>query len=140
MMVDVRELTIPQARAGIKAGRFTAKELTAAFLERIDKLDKGGPNINSTLAISTTVLAEAEELDRYFEQNGKLKGRLHGIPILVKDQVKQSDTLLVPHSPSSLSLRPMSRAWYQHTDRQLQSITWLIKMLPSLRSSKRPAL
>ncbi|KAI8713690.1 Amidase [Fusarium sp. LHS14.1] len=85
-MVDVRELTIPQARAGIKAGRFTAKELTAAFLERIDKLDKGGPNINSTLAISTTVLAEAEALDRHFEQNGKLKGKLHGIPILVKDQ------------------------------------------------------
>ncbi|RSL92354.1 hypothetical protein CEP52_013845 [Fusarium oligoseptatum] len=86
IMVDVRELTIPQAHARIKAGLFTAKELTSAFLERIKKLDKGGPNINSTLAMSTTVLAEAEALDRYFEQNGKLKGKLHGIPILVKDQ------------------------------------------------------
>ncbi|RTE81396.1 hypothetical protein BHE90_004112 [Fusarium euwallaceae] len=93
IMVDVRELTIPQAHAGIKAGLFTAKELTSAFLERIKKLDKGGPNINSTLAMSTTVLAEAEALDRYFEQNGKLKGKLHGIPILVKDQltISQAD-------------------------------------------------
>ncbi|VUC21019.1 unnamed protein product [Clonostachys rosea] len=85
-MVDVRELTIPQAQAGIKAGRFTAKQLTAAFLQRIDTLDKSGPRINSTLAISATVLEEAEALDAYFEQNGKFKGQLHGIPILIKDQ------------------------------------------------------
>lgn len=86
-MINVQELTIAQAQEGFKLGRFTAHELCAAFLERIDKFDKSGPRINSTMALSTTALDEAAALDLYFRETGKFKGSLHGIPILVKDQV-----------------------------------------------------
>ena len=86
-MFDVRELTIHEAHDGFKTGKFSAKQLTAAFMERIDNLDKSGPRLNSTMAISTTVLAEAAELDDYFMHTGEFKGPLHGIPVLVKDQV-----------------------------------------------------
>ncbi|KAI1799467.1 amidase signature enzyme [Daldinia bambusicola] len=86
-MLEVREITIQQAQDGFKNGEFTAKELTSAFLERIARWDKDGPRINSTMALSGTALEEAEALDDYFKDNGELKGNLHGIPVLVKDQV-----------------------------------------------------
>lgn len=90
-MIDIRELTIAQAQQGFKAGDFTAKELTTLFLKRINTLDKNGPRINSTMALSATVLQEAEDLDAYLEATGQFKGPLHGIPILVKDQVLSED-------------------------------------------------
>ncbi|KAI1410402.1 amidase signature enzyme [Hypoxylon sp. FL1857] len=85
-MLEVREITIAQAQDGFKTGRFSAKELAAAFLDRIAKWDKAGPRINSTMALSTTALDEAAELDNYLKETGHLKGKLHGIPVLVKDQ------------------------------------------------------
>lgn len=85
-MLEVQELTISQAQQGLRAGSFTARDLAAAFLDRIDKLDKHGPRFNSTMAISSTVLEEAAALDDYFQRHGCFKGKLHGIPVLVKDQ------------------------------------------------------
>ncbi|KAH8659892.1 amidase signature domain-containing protein [Xylariales sp. PMI_506] len=85
-MVDVREITIAKAQEGFVAGRWTAEQLTAAFLDRIERLDKNGPRLNSTMAISSTALEEAAALDAYLVETGRLKGRLHGIPVLVKDQ------------------------------------------------------
>ncbi|KAJ9143744.1 Amidase signature domain-containing protein [Pleurostoma richardsiae] len=85
-MVDVKEITIAQAHDGFKSGAFTAEDLAKAFLERIATLDKAGPKINSTMAMSTTAIEEAAALDAYFKETGKFKGTLHGIPILVKDQ------------------------------------------------------
>ncbi|KAI8958105.1 amidase signature enzyme [Daldinia sp. FL1419] len=85
-MVGVREITIRRAQDGFKNGEFTAKELAGTFLERIAKWDKSGPRINSTMALSATALDEAKALDDYFEEHGRFKGRLHGIPVLVKDQ------------------------------------------------------
>lgn len=86
MTVEVRELTIKQAHDGFQEGKFTAVDLTKEYLRRIETLDKAGPRIYSTLAISTTAADEAQSLDDYFNKNGKFVGPLHGIPILVKDQ------------------------------------------------------
>ncbi|KAK2613235.1 hypothetical protein N8I77_000159 [Diaporthe amygdali] len=85
-MVDIEELTIAQAHSGFRRGDFTAKELTAAFLARIDKFDHAGPKINAMMALSTTALQEAAQLDDHLNKTGQLKGSLHGIPIVVKDQ------------------------------------------------------
>ncbi|KAI1208238.1 amidase signature enzyme [Annulohypoxylon truncatum] len=85
-MIDVREITIAKAHDGFKAGRFSAKDLVGIFLDRIATWDKNGPRINSTMALSTTALDEAAALDDYLEEKGEFKGKLHGIPVLVKDQ------------------------------------------------------
>lgn len=85
-MLDIEELTIAQAQDGFRAGQFTCKELISAFLNRIEKLDKNGPKIQSTLALSSTAVQEAAELDDYFRVHSRFRGRLHGIPVLVKDQ------------------------------------------------------
>jgi Asp-tRNA(Asn)/Glu-tRNA(Gln) amidotransferase A subunit family amidase len=86
-MTEVREMTIASAHEGFKSGRFTARELVAEFLQRIAQIDKGGPRVNSTMAISDTVLTEAALLDDFYTKNRKFWGPLHGIPVLVKDQV-----------------------------------------------------
>lgn len=80
-------MTIARAHDGFQRGDFTVTDLTAAFLDRIKSLDQAGPRINSMMAMSTTALQEAALLDSYYKETGKLKGRLHGIPIVVKDQV-----------------------------------------------------
>ena len=83
---SVEELTIAQAHNGFKTGTWTCEGLTRAFLDRIQTYDRSGPCINSTLALSTTAIAEASALDEYYRTNGRFIGRLHGIPIVVKDQ------------------------------------------------------
>ncbi|OKL64044.1 hypothetical protein UA08_00591 [Talaromyces atroroseus] len=84
--MSVEELTISQVHEAYRNGTWTCKGLVHAFLKRIELLDKSGPCINSTLAISEVALQEAVALDEYFKTNGKFFGRLHGIPVLVKDQ------------------------------------------------------
>jgi amidase len=85
-MMQIEELTISQAHEAFRDGKYTVEDLTAAYLERIQRLDKSGPEINSTLAISQTALAEARQLDEDYARTASFRGRLHGIPILIKDQ------------------------------------------------------
>jgi amidase len=82
----ISELTISQAHEAFRSGAYSVHDLTAAYLERIRRFDRSGPEINSTLAISQTALAEAQELDEDYAKTSTLRGRLHGIPILIKDQ------------------------------------------------------
>lgn len=107
-MLDVREMTIAHAQDGFKTKKFTAQELTSAFLDRIATLDKNGPRINSTMALSTTVLDEAAALDAYLEEKSQLKGKLHGIPVLVKDQVR-INLLSVKIGLTNATLRPTQK-------------------------------
>ena len=85
-VADIKELTIAQAHEAFRAGTYTVEDLTATYLDRIQRFDKSGPKINSTLAISQTALAEARQLDEDYSKTSTFRGRLHGIPILIKDQ------------------------------------------------------
>ncbi|CZR50333.1 uncharacterized protein PAC_00205 [Phialocephala subalpina] len=89
--MNVEELTIAQVHEGFTSDSFSCEELVKAFLDRIERLDKNGPRIRSTLALSTTAIEEAASLDQHFKTHGKFRGRLHGIPILVKDQADTKD-------------------------------------------------
>ncbi|KAI5244005.1 hypothetical protein E4T42_07270 [Aureobasidium subglaciale] len=84
--IKVEKLTIAQAQYAFRGGAYTAHDLTVAYLERIQRLDKSGPKIDATLAISQTTLQDATKLDLCLAKTGDLIGRLHGIPILTKDQ------------------------------------------------------
>ncbi|KAI5219090.1 hypothetical protein E4T46_06416 [Aureobasidium subglaciale] len=84
--IKVEKLTIAQAQYAFRGGAYTAHDLTVAYLERIQRLDKSGPKIDATLAISQTTLQDATKLDQCLAKTVGLIGRLHGIPILTKDQ------------------------------------------------------
>ena len=86
--ISIEELTISGAHEAFRSGALTARALVSAYLDRIEALDRQGPQLNSILAVSTTALQEAEALDADFAQTGELSGPLHGIPVVVKDQVE----------------------------------------------------
>src|SRR5215831_3780669 len=83
---EIMETTIDQVHAAYQSGRLTARQLVQAYLDRINAYDKQGPKINSIITLNPNALEEAGRLDKQFKQSG-LVGVLHGIPILVKDEI-----------------------------------------------------
>jgi Asp-tRNA(Asn)/Glu-tRNA(Gln) amidotransferase A subunit family amidase len=83
---DVVEASIEQIHAAYKSGALTARQLTQAYLDRIEAYDKKGPTINSVISINPRALDEANRLDAAYRSSGPV-GPLHGIPILVKDEI-----------------------------------------------------
>ena len=84
----MEELTIFKAHKAFLSSTFTAHDLVSHYLARIEAIDKSpsGPNLNGILAVSSTAFSEASALDTHLKDTGKLKGPLHGIPVIIKDQ------------------------------------------------------
>lgn len=86
----LQEATIDDIHEALKSGQITCRELVQHYLNRIEAYDKHGPALNSIQFINPNALQDAETLDMVFKSSG-LVGPLHGIPVLVKDQVETSD-------------------------------------------------
>ena len=82
---NVVEATIGDIHAAYKAGTLTVRQLVQMYLDRIAAYDKQGPAINAVISLNPTALDEADGLDAAFRKTGFV-GRLHGIPVLMKDQ------------------------------------------------------
>ncbi len=80
------ETTVSQVQAAYKSGKLTTHQLVQEYLDRIAAYDKSGPRINCIITLNPKALEEADKLDAAFRKSGFV-GPLHGIPILVKDQV-----------------------------------------------------
>ncbi len=87
---ELIEVTIPQLQANLRSGAYTARKLTEMYLARIESLDK---MTRSVLEINTDALAIADQLDKE-RKKGKVRGPLHGIPILIKDNIDTADKML----------------------------------------------
>lgn len=74
------------------AGRCTARSLTQAYLRRIEALDRRGPTLRSVLELNPDALAIADALDRE-RKAGRVRGPLHGIPVLIKDNIDTADRM-----------------------------------------------
>lgn len=91
----VEETTIARIQSAYSSGRTTAHEVTQAYLDRIAAYDKQGPYLNALITVNPRALAEADRLDAALKRTGKLTGPLHGIPVIVKDNL---DTFDLPTS------------------------------------------
>jgi amidase len=89
---QIEEASILELSSSMAAGETSAHELTAAHLDRIEKLDRSGPAINAVIETNPDALAIASALDQE-RAAGKIRGPLHGIPILVKDNIDTHDRL-----------------------------------------------
>jgi amidase len=98
--IDVVELSAVTARDRMSAGALTARELTEAYLERIKAIDDAGPALNAIIELNPNALADAQTLDAE-RKSGKLRGPLHGLPVLIKDNV---DIAGMVNSAGSLAL------------------------------------
>ena len=87
------ELTIAELQEGMKSGKLSARSIARKYLERIEDIDKRGPAINSVIEINPDAMAIAEALDRERKEKGA-RGPLHGIPILIKDNIDTADRMM----------------------------------------------
>ncbi|WP_123043330.1 amidase [Cohnella candidum] len=92
MAFNVEEATIRGMQAAMAAGEITSRQLTAMYLERIAEHDKSGIRLNTVLEINPDALYIAENLD-IERAEGKVRGHLHGIPVLLKDNIDTADKM-----------------------------------------------
>src|SRR6188474_453842 len=85
-------LTISELQKKMQTGELTARQLAVLYLERIDSVDKNGPRLNSVIELNPAALEIADELDAE-RKAGKTRGALHGIPVLIKDNIDTHDRM-----------------------------------------------
>jgi len=90
---ELEELTIDDLQAGIKSGKYTSRTITEKYLSRIEAIDKSGPALNSVIEVNPEALAIADSLDRERKEKGA-RGPLHGIPLLIKDNIDTADKMM----------------------------------------------
>jgi amidase len=86
------EITIDEIQQAYSKGDFTVTKLTQFYLDRINSISIEGPELNAVLTINPDALKIASQLDEEI-QNGTMRGSLHGIPILLKDNIDTSDKM-----------------------------------------------
>lgn len=97
----LEEITITQLQEGYQQGTYTIEKVVTDYLKRIEDLDKNGPGLNSIMYVNPKALETARQLDQELK-DGKSRGPLHGIPIILKDNI---DTYDMPTTAGATVLR-----------------------------------
>jgi amidase len=98
----LEEITITQLQQGYKASKYTIEEVVRTYLDRIMEIDKNGPKLNSIIVINPDAIQIAKELDIEMAA-GKKRGPLHGIPVILKDNIGTHDDM--PTTAGATALR-----------------------------------
>lgn len=89
---ELSETTIGDLAEGMKSGAWTARSLAEKYLARIEAIDRSGPGLRAVIEVNPDALATADLLDRERTEKGA-RGPLHGVPILVKDNIDTADRM-----------------------------------------------
>jgi len=89
---ELLDATIAELQSGMRSGKYTSRKLVELYLRRIDELDQTGPRLNQVLETNPDALEVAAALDRERASRGP-RGPLHGIPILLKDNIATADRM-----------------------------------------------
>jgi amidase len=106
----VEEATIQEVLAGYVSGATTAELIVEAYRERIRAYDRGGPRLNVVLFENPHAVRDARALDEALRRGGKLTGPLHGIPVLLKDNINTRDMPTTAGSQALAGYIPASDA------------------------------
>ena len=110
--VSIEELTLTDIAAAFEGGRLTSQRLTKLYLDRIDAMNRTGPALAAVLETNPAALTTAADLDRERLTKGP-RGPLHGVPVLIKDNIETSDRMMT--TAGSLALE----GWYAPHDAPL---------------------
>jgi amidase len=89
---ELNEISIAQLQEKYAAGVYSAEQVTNLYLKRIDALDKNGPKLQSVIEINPDAVAIAQQMDAE-RKAGKTRGPLHGVPVLIKDNIDTADKM-----------------------------------------------
>ena len=89
----LQEITIDELQQKMNSGEYSSVSITKLYLKRIEAIDKKGPALNAVIEINPDALAIAASLDAE-RKAGKLRGALHGIPVLIKDNINSGDRMM----------------------------------------------
>lgn len=84
------EVSIAQLQEKMSSGALTSEEITQKYLDRIDRIDKSGPQLRAVIEVNPDAMDIAQKLDAE-RKSGKVRGLLHGIPVLIKDNIDTGD-------------------------------------------------
>jgi amidase len=90
---ELDEITIADLQQAMAAGKYTARRLVELYSERIQQIDRGGPELRSVIELNPEALAIADRLDAE-RKRGAARGPLHGIPLLIKDNIDTGDRMM----------------------------------------------
>jgi amidase len=90
---ELEEMTITELQTHLQSGRYSSRSLVEKYLDRIKDIDKNGPALNSVIETNPEAESIAAALDRERKERGA-RGPLHGIPILIKDNIDTSDRMM----------------------------------------------
>jgi amidase len=90
---EFEEATIADLQAAMRSGKHTARSLAEAYLARIEAVDRGGPALTSVIEVNPDAMAIAEALDTERKARSE-RGPLHGIPVLIKDNIATKDRMM----------------------------------------------
>ncbi|HMK18826.1 MAG TPA: amidase [Chitinophagaceae bacterium] len=89
---ELNEESISSLQEKIAAGKYSSEQITKLYLDRIDAIDKKGPMLNSVIEINPDAMNIAKAMDNE-RKSGKIRGPLHGIPVLIKDNIDTADKM-----------------------------------------------
>lgn len=89
---ELNEVTITQLQEKLNLGKLTSQEITQKYLDRIERIDKRGPELRSVIEINPEAIEIAKKMDEE-RKSGKVRGPLHGIPVLIKDNIDTGDKM-----------------------------------------------
>lgn len=104
----LNEVTIDELQQKMKAGTYTSRSITEQYLKRIEAIDKNGPKLNAVIEVNADALTIAAALDKE-RKEGKLRGPLHGIPVLIKDNINTGDKMMTTAGSLALEGNKVSK-------------------------------
>ena len=99
---ELNEATISILQDKMHNKEYTSRSITELYLKRIDAIDKAGPKLNAVIQLNPDALSIADAMDKE-RANGKVRGPLHGIPILIKDNIDTGDNMMTTAGALALS-------------------------------------
>lgn len=89
----LNETTVTELQQKMQEGKYTSKSITEMYLKRIEAIDKNGPRLNAVIEINPDALNTAARMDSE-RKAGKVRGPMHGIPVLIKDNIDTGDKMM----------------------------------------------